>query len=85
MAKVWIWMCPRCAWRGKPRRGEVVETSTSEFPFCARCRSYGPWNPTDWRWIPVRAQLIFEEPCNCGEIVMHNTGGNYHYSRWQIA
>jgi hypothetical protein len=82
--RVWIWTCPRCTDMAF-RRGEVIETSSSDYPFCARCKAYGPWNPIDWEWFSVRARLLSEDECNCGEIIRHNNGGNYHYSRWQVA
>ena len=26
--------------------------------------------------------MLYEEPCNCGENIKHNNGGNYHEREW---
>lgn len=79
-----LWLCRLC---DDIEPGDIVLTSSSTFPFCARCRIYGLGPSYFWRRVLVMAYERYAEPCDCLERfgkVLHERGGHYHHTTWEV-
>jgi len=70
-------ICKNCP---PPKVGDVVTTTTADFDYCCVCGAY----TTTKVVVNAIARLLHSDPCDCGSTIMHNDGGNYHYSYWKI-
>lgn len=75
-------LCRGCVER-PVEAGQTVYTSTAEWGVCTVCRTHFLNEPVAG-WLNVVATVEEEEPCDCGDVVRHNTGGNYHLTVWRI-
>lgn len=72
-----------CRWcRDRMVPGAVYTVSSQVVvPDCYACGSWGPASELEWFELAEEVEVEWS-PCDCGDQIRHNTGGNYHTGQW---
>ena len=67
------------------RRTTLVTSSYDQGHYCSYCQTYAYGSGSEEGSFPLlNTLLVHQEECNCGGIIRHNNGGNYHYQHFAI-
>ena len=75
-----FYVCKECLY-SPPR--ELKTTTADSWDYCSACERYG--SPLlEGEQISAIVLLSESEPCDCGNHIRHNNGGNYHYDSYKV-
>ena len=78
MVNMVIEWCEQCE---QPHEGDYYCTTSADFAYCGVCGRYsGRYGGS----MNAEVELVSREPCDCGDHIRHNNGGNYHLKTWKI-